>query len=91
MSKKQIYPRDRTDAQWALIQPLSLGLGGSEQTSWSGDVRGPQVAVDCGANLVGPWGIAGCVKKDYEQNPRVSETMVYMAMIHRLLRQLRTA
>jgi putative transposase len=31
------------------------------------------------------------LSKDYERNPRVSETMVYMAMIHLMLRRLRPA
>jgi putative transposase len=28
------------------------------------------------------------LSKDYERNPRVSETMVYVAMIHLMLRRL---
>jgi len=31
------------------------------------------------------------LSKDYERNPRVSETMVYVAMIHLMLRRLRPA
>ena len=31
------------------------------------------------------------LSKDYERDPRVSETMVYVAMIHLMLRRLRPA
>ena len=31
------------------------------------------------------------LSKDYERNPRVSEAMVYVAMIHLMLRRLRPA